>query len=85
MDEGHLSIEVLASKWLTDGKLSEKEFDQLSCILADFQKFYQRHIDIEDNVIFPLARRILDPSDFGAVGNEMMSRRGIKADKLKLP
>lgn len=32
-------------------------------ILRDLQKIYQRHIAVEDTDVFPLARKVLEPSE----------------------
>ena len=77
MDEGHLSIEGLSSKWLEFGKLSKEEIHQLSVILTDLQQIYQRHIALEDSHILPLAKIVLNPSEIEEIGREMMARRGI--------
>jgi hemerythrin-like domain-containing protein len=39
---------------------------------------YERHIRIEDNVIFPLAARLLTEQDKSAIADEMAGRRKVK-------
>jgi hemerythrin-like domain-containing protein len=85
VDQDHLLIDQLYSKWLAGGKLSKFEIDQVTAILTDLQGIYQRHIAVEDTNVFPLARKVLEPSELASVGQEMMSRRGIKPDKLNTP
>jgi hemerythrin-like domain-containing protein len=37
---------------------------------------YRTHIDIEDRVLFPAARKALRPEDLAAIAEEMEARRG---------
>ena len=39
---------------------------------------YKEHISDEDNLIFPLARRVLSDTEKLAIANEMAGRRQIK-------
>ena len=36
---------------------------------------YHRHIAVEDQDLFPMARRLLTPTELGAIGHEMAARR----------
>ena len=45
--------------------------------LVELHAMYQRHIRVEDEVIFPLAGEALSGNALKAVGREMAERRGI--------
>lgn len=44
---------------------------------ALFAKAYDRHIEIEEASLFPLARRLLDPASVCKLGASMAARRGV--------
>ena len=75
---GHDAIEQLGQKWLASGRLSDDETLRLVGHLRELQSIYERHIAVEDNEIFPLAARVLDPETLNDVGREMAKRRGQK-------
>ena len=81
--EGHDAVERLGRKWLTEGRLAEDEMSQLLSHLQKLQSIYERHIAVEDNEIFPLARQILDTKTLTDVGREMAERRGQNFEWLK--
>jgi hemerythrin-like domain-containing protein len=45
---------------------------------------YERHISVEDNIIFPLAARSLNESDKRAIADEMAGRRQVKLVPLSV-
>ena len=73
---GHEAVEELGKKWLAGGRLSESETSQLLAHLRKLQSIYERHIAVEDNEIFPLAKEVLDAKTLSEVGREMAERRG---------
>ncbi len=73
---GHEVAERLGKKWLAEGSLSPDEVTPLLDALHQLQSIYKTHIAIEDNEIFPLAKKVLDAKTLGAVGREMAERRG---------
>lgn len=46
-------------------------------VLALFLKTYQEHIDLENNVLFPMIKRSLSEAQIAAIGRSMRLRRGI--------
>jgi hemerythrin-like domain-containing protein len=58
--------------------LSKPEADRFRAAIRDLQSMYERHIRIEDNVIFPLAARLLTEQDKSAIADEMAGRRKVK-------
>jgi hemerythrin-like domain-containing protein len=73
---GHDVVEEMGRKWLTIGQLSENETSRLVKALDELRFIYERHIAIEDNEIFPLAKQVLDAKTLNDVGREMAERRG---------
>ncbi len=46
-------------------------------VVADaLEDAYRTHIDVEEAVVFPAARKALDPRDLAAIAEEMQARRG---------
>ncbi len=82
----HDIVEQLGRKWLASGQLSESETSQMLANLRQLQSIYERHIAIEDNEIFPLAKQVLDAKTLDEVGREMATRRGQNFEwQAKLP
>jgi hemerythrin-like domain-containing protein len=46
-------------------------------VVARFTDFQQRHIALEEAELLPLAERLLDASDYLALGGAMAARRGV--------
>ena len=74
--DGHDAVEELGRKWLAAGRLSETDAARLLAHLRELQSIYERHIAVEDNEIFPLAKQVLNSESLSAVGREMAERRG---------
>jgi hemerythrin-like domain-containing protein len=78
----HDAVEELGQKWLAAGALSADESTRLLALLRELKSIYERHIAVEDNEIFPLAKKVLDPVALRDVGHEMAARRGQNASWL---
>ena len=50
--------------------------DELRRVAAALEDAYRTHIDIEEAVLFPAARRALNAQDLAAIVEEMQARRG---------
>lgn len=72
----HATVEQLGQRWLKHNSLLPEDVTLLITTLTTLQQTYVRHIDIEDNDIFPLASRILNMDQLAEVGREMAARRG---------
>ena len=72
----HDIVEELGRKWLAVGQLSVDEMSRLLGHLHELQRIYEGHIAIEDNEVFPLAKKVLDSQTLSDVGREMAERRG---------
>lgn len=79
-DHAHKVVDNLAQKWLDTGELSDDAMTELLRNARHLKDIYQGHIALEDEVIFPLAGRVLDAETLAAVGREMAERRGVDPD-----
>lgn len=73
----HEIVDHLGAKWL-QGPLAEDEFRRYRNALELLDQLYRRHIEVEDNDIFPLASRTLPPQTQREIGLEMAARRMVK-------
>ena len=46
-------------------------------LVARFASTYDKHIEIEEQIVLPALRRVLDAADWRAVGRAMADRRGV--------
>jgi hemerythrin-like domain-containing protein len=75
----HTSVESIFGRWRTASKLTSKDAQQLRADLRTLCQIYKKHIAVEESVVFPLARRILNSATQLAMGEEMRCRRGLSA------
>ena len=52
--------------------------DDFRKAVASLAVMYKQHISVEDNVVFPLASRVLSDAEKVAIAEEMTSRRKVK-------
>lgn len=78
----HTEIDALGRRWLEEGVLPKGAADRLIEKIVSLRETYRRHIDVEDNRIFPLAGRLLANDVLETVGREMAGRRGLDFDRL---
>ena len=78
VDTNHQRIDRLGRKWLIDGSLSQSDIEMLTGLLQDLAITYEEHIRVEDEEIFPLAKKTLSRAEMDAIASEMMARRGVK-------
>ncbi len=74
--QSHDAVELLGQQWLAQGTLDAGETGGLIEHLRALAAIYARHIAVEDNEIFPLAKAVLDAATLGRIGREMAARRG---------
>lgn len=79
-DVAHERVNDLSQKWLDEQTLNEADAAELLRQAEGLVAFYEDHIALEDNVIFPLAGRTLDHATLAEVGREMAERRGVDPD-----
>lgn len=80
--ENHDNVERLAKKWLLEGLLCFEDACSLSDALGRLSVIYKKHIDVEEQNIFPLASKILSRAEVTEIGREMAMRRNINPDIL---
>jgi hemerythrin-like domain-containing protein len=73
----HQSTDTTFRRWLQGRKLDPRESQQLQADLRSLCQLYKKHIAVEESIVFPLARRILNSSAQLAMGEEMKCRRGM--------
>ena len=74
----HDKVERLGTRYLSTGKLSDDEIAEFRRSVASLALMYKEHIQVEEELIFPLAARVLSETEKTAVGNEMAGRRQVK-------
>lgn len=74
----HEEVEQMGVKYLSEGSLSNQEVDRFRGVIRDLRSMYERHIGIEDSIVFPLAARLLSEQDKSAIAQEMAGRRKVK-------
>lgn len=80
----HNEIDDLGRHWLVAGTLGEKERARFKAIVHPLRRFYTHHIAIEEEQVFPAARKILSAGEQAKVGQEMADRRGLAARAARL-
>jgi hemerythrin-like domain-containing protein len=73
----HSTADRLGAKWLRDGTLRDIEVAELRAFLAELSALYREHIRIEEEQVFPSARRALPRHVLVKLGRDMASRRGV--------
>jgi hemerythrin-like domain-containing protein len=73
----HRELEKLGDHWLTSGRLARDDFERYETLVRCLKDAYGPHIALEDEEIFPSARRVLSAVELRAVGQEMAARRGM--------
>jgi hemerythrin-like domain-containing protein len=66
---------MLGVQCLEHGQLPIAEAEQFRKAVNELNSIYGEHIRIEDDVVFPAARRVLSAPQKSAIANEMASRR----------
>jgi hemerythrin-like domain-containing protein len=73
----HAEIEQLGQRCLSTGSLSPREAEAFRKAVATLLAMYQQHIEVEDDLVFPLAARLLSKTDKAGIANEMAARRKV--------
>jgi len=79
IESAHARVDALVGRWLAlepDGLPGEEAHD-LVARLESLERIYSDHLRIEDEKVFPAARRILAPHDLEELGRAMAERRGL--------
>lgn len=71
----HAEVDLIGKRCLEDGCLSSLEATQFRQAIAELASIYKNHIRIEDDLVFPIAKRILSQTDNSTIAEEMSARR----------
>jgi hemerythrin-like domain-containing protein len=74
-DSLHAQVEILGKQRLAEGSLSPSPAGQFREAVADLASMYERHIQIEDEPVFPIAERVLSQADKVIIAPEASARR----------
>lgn len=74
----HADIERLGAKYLSTGSLASPEVGEFRKAVRDLASMYKQHITVEDELVFPLASRVLSDAEKAAIAEEMASRRKVR-------
>jgi hemerythrin-like domain-containing protein len=74
----HAEAEELGQRYLATGSLEAAGVEAFRKAIASLVSMYKQHIEIEDNLVFPLAARLLSPTDKLTIANEMAARRELR-------
>ena len=74
----HAEVERLGTQFLSKGSLSSLEVDAFRKAVASLALMYKLHISVEDELVFPLAARMLSEADKSAIAEEMAGRRKVR-------
>lgn len=81
----HEEVEKLGMQYLETGLLQSSQVKEFREAINKLGRIYSQHITVEDDVVFPLAAKLLSAADKRAVGSEMANRRKIRPIQIELP
>jgi pyridoxamine 5'-phosphate oxidase len=82
LEQLHREFEALAADIHRDCSCQTRKIEQLDALVAALCELYRPHMQIENELVFPAAARLLLPSDIHAIGEEMRARRRLTLQKL---
>ena len=82
-DTLHAAVDRIGNEYLGNQALPEEDLLTFRNAIAELALLYQKHILLEDTLIFPVATRLLSPTDKAAIGREMAARRMIRPAGLE--
>ncbi len=71
----HAEVEELGQRYLTAGNLESPGVEAFRKAIGGLVSIYKEHIKIEDNLVFPVAARLLSSTAKADIANEMAGRR----------
>jgi hemerythrin-like domain-containing protein len=71
----HSEAAQLYAKWIAEAGLEAAATTRLLSVTGQLQAIYQEHIHIEEDVVFPLAAKLLGSQALSAMGSEFKRRR----------
>jgi hemerythrin-like domain-containing protein len=76
-DAVHAEVDRLGQQYLSKSRLSPAEAEQFRTAVVQLGSMYRQHIRVEDDMIFPVADRVLSQTDRSSIAREMAKRRNI--------
>jgi hemerythrin-like domain-containing protein len=73
----HAEVDALGTECLDKNYLATTEANQFRRAVSGLASIYGEHIRVEDEVVFPAAKRRLSSSQRSAIANEMANRRNL--------
>jgi hemerythrin-like domain-containing protein len=74
----HAEVERLGVLCLSKGCLSHIEAKRLRAAVSSLMSMYREHISVEDQLVFPVAARVLSRTEQISIGREMAARRNVR-------
>jgi len=74
----HEAVEHISMQYLSKGNLADGEIANFRRAVTSLNAIYEQHISIEDDLIFPMASRMLSAGEKQEVANEMAGRRKVR-------
>ena len=71
----HVQVDRLGRKCLESGSLSSEDAREFGHAVSKLASIYKEHIRIEDELVFPVAGKVLSSTDKAAIAAEMALRR----------
>ena len=75
----HLEVEQLGQRYLAAGNLDCTGVESFRKAIASLVSIYKQHIGVEDELVFPLAARLLSSAEKAAIADEMAARRNLSS------
>lgn len=76
-DALHAEVDRLGQRYLSKTRLSPAEVEKFRTAVDQLGSMYHQHIRVEDEMIFPVAARVLSQDDRASIAREMADRRNI--------
>ena len=74
----HAEVEDLGQGYLEAGSLECNGVEAFRNAISGLVSIYKQHISIEDDLVFPLAARLLSPTAKAVIADEMAGRRNVR-------
>jgi hemerythrin-like domain-containing protein len=78
----HEAVDTIGNEYLRDGILPAPRAETFQASVAALAEMYRRHIQVEDEQVFPVATRLMSAAEKSSVAREMAERRNVKLTQL---
>ena len=76
-EDCHTLVDRVVGHWLETGRLDDAQRTRLRAALDELADVYAAHIRLEEQGVFAVATRILNPEEVRKIGEEMRARRSL--------